>query len=276
LARLHVIYYDMVLSPVANILKAGTTQLILAMIESGWTDPTLCLDDPVGAASLISRDLQLRHSLPSVVRGRSMTAVEIQRAVADLAGEFVAGGGADGCVPHAARILSLWLETLELLQRRDVEALAPRCDCWLKYLLLDRQRGRRNLLWNSNEMRVADSLFASLDPEVSLFFQAAASRFVEQMPTREEVARFAFQPPDETRAYFRAHVLRRYGDAVSSMDWSRITFRVPVDRHWWSMADIPMHDPRRFNRADTKWLFERCSSLEELVEAANALAMNEC
>ncbi len=50
LARLHVIYFDMVLSPVANILKAGTTQLVLAMIEAGWTAPTLCLDDPVAAS----------------------------------------------------------------------------------------------------------------------------------------------------------------------------------------------------------------------------------
>jgi hypothetical protein len=32
LARLHIIYYDQVLSPIANILKAGTTHLVLPMI----------------------------------------------------------------------------------------------------------------------------------------------------------------------------------------------------------------------------------------------------
>jgi proteasome accessory factor A len=270
LARLHIIYFDMVLSPVANILKAGTTQLVLAMIEAGWTDPTLCLDDPVAAASEISRDIQLRQKLSTAVRGRTMTAVEIQHAIATLAGEFVASGEAEEVVPHAEQIVSLWLDTLDLLKHSETEALAKRCDAWLKYLLLDRQRGRNNLRWSSDEMRVADSLFASLDPNVSLFFRAAESGFVERMPDAETLERFTFEPPDDTRAYFRAHVLRRFGDAVSSIDWSRITFRLPTARHWSSFADIPLRDPRRFNRKDTEDLLEDCSTLEELVEIANA------
>jgi proteasome accessory factor A len=270
LARLHVIYLDMVLSPVANILKAGTTQLVLAMIEAGWTDPTLCLDDPVAAASEISRDMQLGKKLHTAVRGRTMTAVEIQKALASLACEFVASGAAADIVPGAEQIVSLWLDTLDMLHRREVEALARRCDAWLKYLLLDRQRGRKHLSWSSDEIRVADSLYASLDPDVSPFFQVAANGFVERMPDEETLARFAGEPPDDTRAYFRAHVLRLHGDAVSSMDWSRITFRVQ-GRHWSSFADIPLRDPRRFNRADTEALLNECSTLADLVEAANEL-----
>jgi proteasome accessory factor A len=272
LARLHVIYFDMVLSPIANILKAGTTQLVLAMIEAGWTDPTLCLDDPIAATSEVSRDLPMRTTLRTIVRGRSLTALEIQHSLACLAGEFVATGGADGIVPDAARIVALWLDTLELLKRHEVEALAKRCDAWLKFLLLDRERGRRGLSWSSDRLRVADSLFASLDPDLSLFFRLADNGFVEHMPDTAALERFAWEPPDDTRAYFRAHVLRRYGDSVSSMDWSRITFRVPGARHWWSFADLPLRDPRRFNRDETEALFEECSTLEELVDAAAALA----
>jgi len=275
LARLHIIYFDMVLAPVANILKAGTTQLLLVMIEAGWADPTLCLDDPVAAASQVSRNLGLQQKLPTAVRGRCLTAVEIQQALANLAGEFVATGAAEGIVPGAEEIVTLWLDTLDLLSRREIDGLARRCDCWLKYLLLDRQRGRRGLSWSSDDLRVADSLFASIDPDVSLFFQAAGGGFVERMPTHDAVEHYAFEPPDDTRAYFRAHVLRRYGDAVSSMDWSRITFRVPGVRHWWSTADLPMSDPCRFHREETESLFEECSTLEDLVDAANALAEDQ-
>lgn len=272
LARMHIIYFDMVLSPIANILKAGTTQLVLAMIEAGWVDPTLCLDDLVAAASEISRDLDLRQKLATTVRGRMMTAVEIQHALASLAGEFVASGAAEGVVPHADQIVALWLDTLDLLKRGETDALAQRCDAWLKYLLLERQKGARNLSWTSDKMRVADSLFASLDPEVSLFFQSARSGFVEQMPDEETLRRCAFEPPEDTRAYFRAHLLRRHGDAVSAMDWARITFRLPTARYWSSFASIPMTDPRRFNRADTETLLHDCSTLEELVDSANSLA----
>lgn len=271
LARCHIIYLDMVLSPVANILKAGTMQLVLAMLEADWIDPTIALDDPLAAASEISRDLGLRNTYATTVRGRVMRAVEIQRAMANLAGEFVASGAAERIVPRANEIVSLWLETLDLLEQGDVEALARRCDAWLKYLLLSRQRERRNLQWSSAEMRVADSLFGSLEPSVSLFYQAADAGFVERMPDEATIDHFASEPPDDTRAYFRAHVLRRYGDAVSLMDWSKITFRVPGGPHWWSVATIPMLDPRRLNRAESEPLFDACETLEELVDAANSL-----
>jgi proteasome accessory factor A len=245
------------------------------MIEAGWTDPALCLDDPLGAASEISRDLEMRELYSTSVRGRRMTAVEMQEALANLAGEFVASGAAEGIVPRAAEIVALWLETLDMLKRRDVEGLAARCDAWLKYLLLGRQRGAKGLSWSSQRLRVADSLYASLDPDVSLFFQAAETGFVERMPDEPTLNRCTFEPPDDTRAYFRAHALRRYGDAVSSMDWSRITFRVQDTRDWWSIADVPMRDPRRFNRAETDALLEECSTLEQMVEAANSLAHDE-
>ena len=271
LARLHIIYFDMVLAPVANILKVGTTQLVCAMIEAGWTDPALCLDDPVVAAAEVSRDLKLTKQLRTTVRARSMTAVELQFALAELAGEFVASGEAEGIVPDATEIVELWLDTLDQLRRRDVEALAKRCDAWLKYLLLDRQRGRRNLSWQSDALRVADSLFASLDPEVSFFFQAAQAGQVERMPDAATLDRFANEPPNDTRAYFRARVLREYGEDVSSIDWSRITFRVQNQRHWWATAEIPIRDPRRFTRAETEELLDARPSIEDLVEAADLL-----
>lgn len=275
LARVHIIFLDMVLSPVAAILRAGTAQLVLALIEAGWSDPTLCLDDPVAAASAISRDLRMCHTHRTTVRGRRMSALEIQQEIAQLAGEFIADGRAEGVVPHAEEIVALWLDTLDLARRRELTVLAGRCDAWLKYLMLDAQRGKRNLPWSSNAMRMFDSLFASLDPEVSLFFQAAQDGCVERMPDEATVRQFATEPPDDTRAYFRAHVLRRFGHAVSSMDWSRIRFRVPGARHWWATAEIPMRDPRRFHRAESEVLFQQCTTLEELVDAANTLALDD-
>ena len=271
LARLHVIFFDMVLSPIANILKAGTAQLVLAMIEAGWVDPTLCLDDPVGSASEISRDLKLTKKLRTTVRGRLMSAWELQKALADLACEFVRCGEAAPYVPDAEEIVALWFETLDMLQQHDIDALAGRCDAWMKYSLLDHQRGRRNLSWASDEIRVADSLFASIDPQQSLFFDMAEGGFIERMPDADVIARYAFEPPDETRAYFRAHALRRFGQHASSIDWSRMVFRVPGARHWWSIAEVPMGDPRRLGRSEAEPIFDQCSRLEDLVDAANSI-----
>src|SRR5207248_8753980 len=84
LARMHIITFDNVLCPVANTLKAGTTQLVLAMAEAGWADAAVQLDDPLGAFAEVSRDLTLRRPLALVGRGRQCTAVEVQRRLADL------------------------------------------------------------------------------------------------------------------------------------------------------------------------------------------------
>jgi proteasome accessory factor A len=270
LARMHIIFFDNVLAPVANYLKAGTTQLVLAMTEAGWADPGLLLDDPLAAAREVSRDLSLKQTLPMARRGLAWTAVEVQKAVADLAGEFVASGAAADVVPGAEAIVGCWRETLDLLARRDLGALARRCDWVLKYLLLDRQRGRTGLSWRSAEMKCLDWLYASIDPRDGLFWQMAAAGMVEAMPQPARVQRFVDEPPEDTRAYLRAHVMRRFGDHIIDMDWGKVRFRLNGERYWWTEARLLMPAPDRLGRAEVEPALERCATLQELIEAVGA------
>lgn len=271
LAREHIIYLDFVFNPIANLLRAGTCQLVLAMIEAGWADGALQLDDCVGAASAVSRDLGLKKRLTTAVRCRPMSALEIQQALANLAGEFVASGEAGDAVPHADKIVATWLETLQLLKERDVDRLAQRCDAWLKYLLLDRQRARKGLGWRSPQLKALDLMFASLDPDEGLFFQMARAGFVEGMPSDEEIDRALSEPPTDTRAYLRTHLLRLHGAAVSHMDWSYIDFRVRTSTHWWTGARLSLPDPRAFGRGQSEPILNGCQSLSEIVEAVNTI-----
>jgi len=56
LARVHCIFFDSVLAPTATLLQVGTMQIVLAMLEAGWTDTRLLLDEPVDAVQRWSRD----------------------------------------------------------------------------------------------------------------------------------------------------------------------------------------------------------------------------
>jgi proteasome accessory factor A len=266
LARLHLIPFDLVLCPTANYLLTGTTQLVLAMAEAGWVDLGLLLDDPLAAFHAVSRDLSLRQPLAMAQRGRTWTAVDVQKALADRAGEFVTSGPVARAVPGAAAIVARWQQLLELLRQRDLAALARHCDWALKYLLLDRQVGRKGVSWRSPEMKCLDLRFASLDPEEGLFWRMAAAGQVEGMPAPEQVERFLQEPPDDTRAYLRAHVLRRYGDEVVTMNWDRIRFRVRTDRYWSTEAMLVMPDPAGFGRVESEPLLGRCESLHDLIE----------
>jgi proteasome accessory factor A len=95
----------------------------------------------------------------------------------------------------------------------------------------------------------------------------AAAGQVEQMPPAETVDRFVAEPPDDTRAYLRAHVLRRFGEHVASLNWDRMRFRLPSDRYWWSETVLAMPDPSRLGKAESEPLLERCATLAELVAA---------
>jgi proteasome accessory factor A len=274
LSRLHLIFHDIVLSPFASRLATGSLQLVVAMIEQDFIDPTMLLDDPVGAAAAVSTDMTLRRPLRTVMRGRSMTAVEIQRALAELAGEFVAGGMAEGVVPEAQRIVADWMRVLDPLERRDIEELVPLTDSWKKYWLLDRFRGQRGLAWNSPQMKLLDMMYGSLDPEQSLFYQAVDDGLVADMPSEDEIEHFAEQPPEDTRAWLRGRLLQEHGASVSHMDWSYLAFRLPTTGHpyWTNIARLRMPDPRRFTRREVEPILERSSSLTELVDELSALA----
>jgi proteasome accessory factor A len=266
-ARMHLIYFDRALMPTANYLMAGATQLVLAMAEAGWIEVDLLLDDPVEAAQEVSRDMTLRKPLRMAKRGKAMPALEIQRVLADLAAEFVADGLADVAVPGAAEIVKCWQETLDLVKRRDLAGLMHRCDWALKYLLLERHRGRKGLTWNDAEMQMLDGRYSSLDPEEGLFWQMAQAGQVERMPSEKQIERFHRDPPDDTRAYMRAHVLRRFGEHVTDVDWEDIRFRLSGERYWYSPAILEMPDPTAFGREQSEELLARCESLRDLIVA---------
>jgi proteasome accessory factor A len=266
LARLHMIYFDFALHPIANRLRAGTTQLVLALCEAGLADPTLLVDDPVLVGPAISRDLSLEQPFSMAVPGKRMTAVEIQQAILDRAGELVTSGKVVHAVPDAADILRVWQETLDLLRAREVEALAARCDNWMKFLLLDRCPGHGRS-WQSAELKALDLRYSSLDPSEGLFFQMADGGYVAQMPSDAQIERAVREPPEDTRAYLRAQILRRWGPAVAAMDWSWIDFRLQAARGWWSLARLPMADPRRHTRDEVDCVLAECEDLEDLLGA---------
>lgn len=265
-ARMHIIFFDRSLSPTAIELMAGTTQLVLAMAEAGQLGGELALDDPLSATHLVSRDLSLRQPLPMAAHGKSMSAVEVQRALADRAGELLGRDSVlERCVPGAPRLIRLWHETLDLIERRDLSALARRCDWALKYLSLDRFRKRRGLPWNSDELKMMDLQYANLDHQEGLFWQMARCGLVDNIPSDTQVTRYCNEPPSDTRAYFRTHLLRKFGDDVVSMNWDQVQLRSKTSRGKWSTTTFELPEPLEHNSTTCRELL-RHDSLLELIE----------
>lgn len=265
--RLHIIVCDNGLAHVATLLKVGATQIFLAMMEQECP-PRMIIDHPLVALWSWSRNPQTPMRLAS---GRRYTAAEVQLAILEEARAFVDAGRADGLVPRAKEILELWADTVEKLSGNDLGPLVSRLDWVLKRAILERAIARHRLRWDSPEVRHLDHLYSSLDAEDGLYWAYERSGAVERVVSAGDIERFVHEPPGDTRAYLRAHVLRRVNpEALQHVDWDRIQWRVSSrSRGAWgsySYYTLRMESPLRFNRRDCGHLVDRRRSLLEILE----------
>jgi len=267
-ARVHCIFHDASLSEAACLLKVGLMQILLCMLEAEVPLPfeSLALEDPLAALHTWSHDPGLSHTARTV-DGSQLTAVDLQSRFYEAAADFVEGGGCEGFVPGGAEIIELWGDTLNKLQRRDIEALAPRLDWTLKYSILQGVLDqRKDLDWKSPELKVLDHLYSSLD-EDGLFWKYNAG-FMERVVSEEEILDLMAAPPEDTRAYARAHLLRRAGaEGISAVDWDSMRFKIKGSGRWPDYRTLQMHDPLSYTRAETREIF----SLDSLTEILDAL-----
>jgi hypothetical protein len=255
LARLHVIGFDNTLCHGTNVLKVGTMQLVLAMLEAQNVDTRVAIDDLVAAAVDFSHDPSLHQSVPLVDGGRA-TAIEIQQRILEHALRHRDDHGFE-TVPRADEILSLWEDTLTKLAAGDLDALAGRVDWILKSKILERALDKRDDLdWKSPELKYLDQIFSSLDPEEGLFWPHVRSGLVEAWVSEDEINHFVHEPPSNTRAWTRAMVLRRFDPSeIERIDWDRIDLRLEKGGEQ-LRYELRLDDPLGFTHETTTSLFE--------------------
>jgi hypothetical protein len=271
LARLHVIFFDSTLCQTATLLRAGTLQIVVAMIEAGYVDASLALDDPLDALHAWSGDPSL-VARARTTSGTDVTAVELQLRFLDQARQFAATGRFDGIVPRPDEILALWEDTLIKLRSGDFGALSRRLDWVLKLQMLRRAMAQRpELTWRSPQIKHLDHLYASLDEADGLFWAHEAAGLVDRVVTDEDIERAVNDPPENTRAWTRAHLMRRAGAGnIDQVDWDLVTVAVPAegsDRRWLERRTIRLPRPSAATRAEHEAFFHADHSLEDIVEA---------
>lgn len=267
LARLHVIFYDNTLAHAACLLKVGVMQIILSMIEAECVSGEVLLEDPRIATLAWSHDPEL-HTQSQTVNGRHYTAAELQLKFIADATTFVAKGGCDGVVPEAERILTLWADTVEKLHRREFASLTSRLDWVLKREMLQRTLQRdENLSWNSPSIRMLDFLYGSLDPQKGLYWAYEQSGALERVVPESRIAHFENEPPEDTRAWTRAMLLRAIPrECVTRVSWDHIAFSDPRFRQWSFPRTIELANPLHFGKNETGSILTGSANFDELLE----------
>jgi len=271
MARLHCIFFDNTLCHGSSLLKVGTMQLILALLEAERVNPDLILDDPVTAAVQWSHDPSLA-ARARMASGTTLTAIELQLLFLEEAQRFAACGGYDGLVPRASDILALWEDTLRRLREGDIASLAARLDWALKLHVLQRAMEQRpGLTWTGPEIKHLDHMYASLDVGTGLYWAYEKAGAVERLVSDEDIERFVHEPPEDTRAWGRAMLLRlAAAEQVQDVDWDRIRFRQGGRGYWPILRTVHMDDPLGFTRAAIGDVIRDAGSLDEVLRALAA------
>jgi proteasome accessory factor A len=200
-----------------------------------------------------------------------LTAVELQLLFLEEAQCFAAQSGYDGIVPRAGEILELWEDTLLKLKAGDVSVLASRLDWVLKFRILQRALHKRSdLTWASPEIKHLDHLYSSLDAEDGLYWAYEKLGVVQKVVAEDRIDHFVHEPPEDTRAWTRAMLLRMRGEAVHDVDWDLIKFREVNRGHWPVMRTLHLANPLGFTRAASQRVIEKAASLGEILDALEA------
>ena len=215
--RLHVIVGDSNMSTTTALLRYGSTDLMLRMIEAGVPIGDFELENPISAIRHISHDITGQATVR--VRGaEEHTAVEIQRGLLQRAQQFVKDQGAHH--EHVETILELWERALEAVETGDHTLIDQDIDWAIKKRLVDEVAEARGLGMDHPRLEQLDMAYHDVNPERGIFHmlrrRGRATGVLPEGATTE-----AMITPPATRAALRGEVIsaaRAFG-AESTVDW---------------------------------------------------------
>ena len=226
--RLHVIVGDSNMNESTTLLKVGSADLVLRMIEHGVTFRDLTLENPIRAIREISHDLTGTRPV-RLAAGRTASALEIQREYHSSAVEFVAQNGGDHTVKQ---VLELWGRTLDAIEARDLSRIDREIDWATKYQLIERYRAKHNLPLSSPRVAQLDLAYHDISRSRGLYYLLQRKNAVERMVSDLAIFEAKSVPPQTTRAKLRGDFIRRAQEKRRdfTVDWVHLKLNDQAQR----------------------------------------------
>lgn len=304
--RLHVIVGDANRMDTPQVLKLGVTSMLLWALEhadeAGYDMRGLIeglrLADPVEAMHTVSHDLSLDAGL-ALEHGGSITAWQMQvrlRGAVYAVAAIVLGTDTKGEPAWEDRqtcnVMAMWGQALDDTaairhasddERLALHAEARRVEWLLKWQLLEKMRRRIDgAEWDDPRLAAIDLSWAALDPSRSMY--AKVESHTERIVDDTQLDHASSTAPENTRAWLRAELVRRFPEQIVAASWSHITVRKAdslsheldatygnasaAQSHGFRQEDLvslDMSDPLAFGKA------QAAAFVDDAVDAAQAL-----
>jgi proteasome accessory factor A len=226
--RLHVIAGDSNMSETTTLLKVGSTDLVLRMIEAGAIMPDLTLDNPIRAIREVSHDMT-GHSRVRLANGREMSALEIQYEYLARARDFTSRNGLDAV---GGRVLEMWERVLGAIAAGNLDLIAREIDWVTKYQLIERYRGKHDLPLSSPRVAQLDLAYHDVHRGRGLYYLLQRDGALDRVTGDLDIFAAKSVPPQTTRAKLRGEFIRRAQEKRRdfTVDWVHLKLNDQAQR----------------------------------------------
>ena len=219
--RLHVIVGDSNMSETTQLVRFGATDLVLRMIEAGWSLGDHQMENPIRSIRQVSHDLSGTAQL-NLRSGRHRSALQLQEHYLEQATRFVAAHG-----PHhdrVAAVLDLWERSLEAVRTQDFTGIDTEIDWAIKHRFLTRYRDRNGLADDAPRLDQLDLSYHDITPGRGLFALLQSRGAAARVLTDDQVQEAIDAPPSTTRACLRGRFITeaRAAGQEYSVDWTTL------------------------------------------------------
>jgi proteasome accessory factor A len=197
--RLHVIVGDSNMAEPTTLLKVGSANLVLEMIEHGVQFRDFTLDNPIRAIREISHDLTGRRQV-RLAGGREASALDIQREYYARAVQHVKENGSAAA---SERVLKLWGRALDAVEEQDFSKIDTEIDWAIKHRLVERYRAKHDLDLSSPRIAQLDLAYHDIRRGRGIFDLLQRKGLVRRVTDDGEIELAKDTPPQTTRAKLR-------------------------------------------------------------------------
>ena len=228
--RLHVIVGDSNMSETTTMLKVGSADLVLRMLEAGVVMRDMSLENPIRAIRDMSHDITGKRTV-RLTTGRELSALDMQTEYFEKAEEFAHRRGLVEN-PTVSRVLELWGRVLKSVAADDTSLIDREIDWAIKRRLLERYMVKHSLDLESPRIAQLDLAYHDIDRSRGLYNLLERSGLVERVVSDLDVFEAKAVPPQTTRAKLRGDFVRRAQERHRdfTVDWVHLKLNDQAQR----------------------------------------------
>lgn len=227
--RLHVIVGDSSIAEPTTLLKVGSTDIMLRMIEAGIPTRDMRLENPMRAIREVSHDLTGTATM-TLVSGRTITAADLLGECLERSRAFVAieGHGSQ----HDEEVFDLWERAITAVTTQDFSGIDTEIDWAIKLRLLRRYQEKLGCELDDPRLARLDLAYHDISQTDGLAAKLAQRGLMRRVVTDEQIAFAADNPPQTTRAKLRGDFIRAAQDKKRdyTVDWVHLKLNDQAQR----------------------------------------------